>query len=642
MIQYIFPFDKIEKGSRIAVWGCGKVGQDYRKQIMTTRYCKIIDIVDISAVEENWIVHSVEYLDISADYIVIAVSNPIAIERIREELIHREVEPDRIVSEIRTAEDTFCELKIEDILSQNIWKRLIKEYKNNSFGRFEYFSLLINDLHNYENKDEVRSLIKKVISDFAPEEQVILLRIFMQAECFDAEMMQLYMSCFTYLKNKELVVYLLYEIVWTEIVHEEYRYDDYYNDRRKIIKENTEVLLRNKCYSLHKRQFVAGQRIRKVCILRQNLPDYSRSSASQLAIDWANEFSKVGCEVLILSAGYLADLNIVSFIGLHGLQEPVEENSQYIIKNVHVEKAQGGNIAEKMCYMLNRINEFCPDLIIDTCADYEMLSSIIYQYFPLIQIPFRGVNSCTFHHRCIVNSEELFEIDWDRFHSVKKENAIFLRRTRAFQEDLDRIEAVERGVERKKYSISEDSFLLASVSNRLKKELNCEFIDCIAGILNKYENMVWILVGLDSFPYIQEQYEKLLQSGRIILWGYEDELITFYKRLDVSMFIYPEATGNGGSATYALWSGTAVLTMRCNGDIASAIGIDNMEENDIQKFGRRIEELYHNPSLVCEQWERERKYFEEHIGSVENYIQTILKTGDRIIKEKFVAHIKGY
>lgn len=636
MIQYIFPFDKIEKGSRIAVWGSGKVGQDYWKQIRATGYCEMVDIVDKNAVEGDWIVHSAEYLDTSVDHIVIAVSDPIVTAQIREELIRRGVTPDKIVSGIREAGDTFCELKVRDIISRNLWKKLIKEYEDHSFGRFEYFSLLINDLHHYENKDVIRSLIKGVILDFSSAEQVILLRIFMQAECFDAEMMRQYMSGLTGLENKELVVFLLYEIVWTEIVHEEYRYDDYYNDRRMIIKENTKALLRNRCYSLQKRRFAAGQRIKKVCILRQNLPDYTRSSATQLAVNWANEFSKTGCEVLILSAGYLEDLNIVSFIRLYGLQEPFEENARYTMENVNVEKAKGENIAEKMCYMLNRINEFCPDLVIDTCADYEMLSSIIYQHFPLIQIPFRGENSCTFHHRCIVNSKELFEKDWERFHSVKKENAVFLQRTREFKEDLNRIGLIERKTGRKEYSISEDSFLLASVSNRLKRELNCKFIDCIAGILNKYENMVWILVGTDSFPYIEEQYETLVRSGRIILWGYENDLLSFYKRLDVSMFIYPETTGNGGSAVYALWSETAVLTMRCNGDIASSIGIDNMVENDLQKFRDKIEELYNNPELLHKQWEREAEYFSSNIGTVEDYIRTILETGNEIVRENFM------
>lgn len=635
MIQYIFPFDRIEKSSRIALWGSGKVGQDYWKQIRKTKYCEIIDIVDRSALEENWVIHPVEYLNTSADYIVIAVSNPIAIRQIRKELIRHDVNPDKIVSEIRTAEDTFCELKVEDIVSQNLWKSLIKEYNDNSFGSFEYFSLLINDLHNYKDKDKIKNLIKNVIAGFTAEEQIILLRVFMQAECFDGEMMRQYIYSLSKLKNKELVVFLLYEIVWTEIAHEEYRYEDYYNDRRMIIKENTKVLLKNKYYSLQKRRLGSGQRIKKVCILRQNLPDYAASSATQLAISWANELSKMGCEVLILSAGYLEGLNIVSFIRIHGLQEPFEENTQYIIENVNIEKAKGTNIAEKMCYMLNRINDFCPDLVIDTCADYEMLSSIIYQYFPLIQIPFRGVNSCTFHHRCIVNSKELFEADWEKFHSIKKENAVFLQRTRSFQEELSRIESVERKTERKKYSIPEKSFLLASVSNRVKKELNYDFIDCIAGILNKYESMVWILVGTDSFPYIQEQYDKLLRAGRIILWGYENELLTFYKRLDVSMFIYPETTGNAACAAYALWSETAVLTMRCNGDIASAIGIDNMIVNDIQEFERKIEELYNDPELLHQQWEREIEHFNGHMGTVENYARTILEIGDEIVREKF-------
>lgn len=636
MITYIFPFALIEKGSRIAIWGSGKVGQDYWEQIKVLDYCEIIDFVDKNAVDENWMIHSVEHLNEDVDYIVIAVSNPTAIEEIRTELIRRKIAPDKIVSDIKFVGDLRCKLNTREVVLKNSWKQLVQDYMDNSLGRFEYFDTVIRDLHNYQDKDYIRNSVKKVISTFSPEEQVVLLRALMLAECFDAAMMQQYMSCFTKLKNKELVVYLLYEIVWTEITHEEYRYDEYYNDRRNIIKRNTESLLENKTFLLKKRQFAPGQRVQKVCILRQSLPDYSKSSATRLAIDWANELSKRGCEVLILSANYLERMDRVSFIRLHGLQEGFEMNGQYKSKNVYVEKAKGINIADKMCYMLNRLNSFSPDLIIDTCADYEMLSSIVYQYFPLIQIPFRGVNSCTFHHRCIVNnSKELFEIDWARFHSVKKENAVFLSRIGDTQADLNRIASVERKSGRKQYSISENSFLLASVSNRLNIELNCEFIDCVAGILNKHENIVWILVGTDSFPYIQERYELLLQSGRIILWGYENELLTFYKRLDVSMFIYPKATGNGACAYYALLSETAVLTMKCNGDIAAVIGRDNMIENDIHKFGRKIEELYHNSELLRNQWEREIKYSHSNIGTVENYVTGILGTCDEIVREEF-------
>lgn len=636
MITYIFPFNLIEKGSRISIWGSGKVGQDYWEQIKVLDYCEIIDFVDKNAVDENWIIHSAEHLNEDVDYIVIAVSNPIAIEEIRTELICRKVAPDKIVSDIKFVGDLRCKLNVREVVLRNLWKQLVKDYMDNSLGRFEYLDTVIRDLHDYEDKDYIRNSVKKVISDFSPEEQVVLLRVLMQAECFDAAMMQQYMSCFAELKNKELVVYLLYEIVWTEIAHEEYRYDEYYNDRRNIIKKNTESLLENKTYLLRKRQFAPGQRVQKVCILRQDLPDYSESAATKLAIDWANELAKRGCEVLILVAGYLEHLDVASIIGLHGLQQRIEMNGQYTLKDVYVEKAKGINIADKMCYMLNRLNSFCPDLVIDTCADYEMLSSIVYQYFPLIQIPFRGVNSCTFHHRCIVNSKELFETDWARFHSVKKENAIFLTRVGDIQERLSRIESVERKSGRRKYSISENSFLLASVSNRLNRELNGEFIDCVAGILVKHENIVWILVGTDNFPYIQERYELLLQSGRIILWGYENDLSTFYKRLDISMFIYPKATGNAGCVSRALLSGTAVLTMKCNGDIASVIGIDNMVENDIQKFGSRIEELYYNSGLLRNQWEKEIKYYHSKRGTVENYITKILETQNEIVMEEFM------
>lgn len=44
--QYLFPFDKIEKGSRVALYGAGRVGQTFYNQISKLNYCTLVLWVD--------------------------------------------------------------------------------------------------------------------------------------------------------------------------------------------------------------------------------------------------------------------------------------------------------------------------------------------------------------------------------------------------------------------------------------------------------------------------------------------------------------------------------------------------------------------------------------------------------------------
>lgn len=44
--RYLFPFEKVEKGDRIVIYGAGLLGQEYLKQIRLTGYCEVVALAD--------------------------------------------------------------------------------------------------------------------------------------------------------------------------------------------------------------------------------------------------------------------------------------------------------------------------------------------------------------------------------------------------------------------------------------------------------------------------------------------------------------------------------------------------------------------------------------------------------------------
>lgn len=86
-IEWVFPYDKIKKGSKIVVWGAGNVGKSYVKQISYTEFCNIVAWVDRNCDSEE--VDSPDILaTVDFDYVIIATINPAFANDIKYRLIN--------------------------------------------------------------------------------------------------------------------------------------------------------------------------------------------------------------------------------------------------------------------------------------------------------------------------------------------------------------------------------------------------------------------------------------------------------------------------------------------------------------------------------------------------------------------------
>lgn len=98
-IRYLFPYEKVDKNSRIVIYGAGKVGHEYYEQIIKSKYCEIILWVDknyFNLKNEN-IVSVEKIFKVEYDFLIIANASDDIKLSIKKELINLGVKKDKVI-----------------------------------------------------------------------------------------------------------------------------------------------------------------------------------------------------------------------------------------------------------------------------------------------------------------------------------------------------------------------------------------------------------------------------------------------------------------------------------------------------------------------------------------------------------------
>ncbi len=97
--RYLFPFDKIEKGCRLVLYGAGEVGQTFQRQLEKTHFCQIACWVDQNYhLYHKKEIQSIESMEkVEYDCILIAVYGRETAVAIKDNLIKTGVEVSKII-----------------------------------------------------------------------------------------------------------------------------------------------------------------------------------------------------------------------------------------------------------------------------------------------------------------------------------------------------------------------------------------------------------------------------------------------------------------------------------------------------------------------------------------------------------------
>lgn len=98
--EYIFPFDKVRKGSRVILYGAGKVGQTFYKQLKRLNYCELVGWVDQNPlIYNNFDIQYPEYISkLEYDLLIISIDSPITSEIVKNELCKRGIDENKIIT----------------------------------------------------------------------------------------------------------------------------------------------------------------------------------------------------------------------------------------------------------------------------------------------------------------------------------------------------------------------------------------------------------------------------------------------------------------------------------------------------------------------------------------------------------------
>ena len=98
---YIFPYESVDKNSKIAIYGAGSVGKSYYRALEITGYAEIVMWVDKAYAQMQrcgYPVMPIERIHESKyDYLLIAIEDECVAEQIKRELISYGVDKKKIV-----------------------------------------------------------------------------------------------------------------------------------------------------------------------------------------------------------------------------------------------------------------------------------------------------------------------------------------------------------------------------------------------------------------------------------------------------------------------------------------------------------------------------------------------------------------
>lgn len=148
------------------------------------------------------------------------------------------------------------------------------------------------------------------------------------------------------------------------------------------------------------------------------------------------------------------------------------------------------------------------------------------------------------------------------------------------------------------FGFKKDDFLIAIVGNRLDEEICEDFEKLLFRILEIKNNIKLVFIGEYS-QYINVFNEQDI-TKRTVFLPYQEDLLAVMNIMDI--YLNPIRKGGGISATYALFQGVPVLTLR-NGDVA--LYVDNNEICD------DLNEMYNEVKELLESKEKYHKWSEK-------------------------------
>ncbi len=642
MTEYLFPFDKVKKGSDIVIYGMGFVGRQYLEQVRALGYCNVVALVDRDASKFAQTEYHVVTLDdlpqYIFDYIVVAAAFSDIAESIMQDLQQRtDIPPEKMIC--------VQAQKIRSNLSLYGLEYMLKGYENlsaclESFlheaqGDIHYFDEMIEELKtdlylNSEKGNKEREYLKGYLSwETSQRKKIILVRIFYEVGCLDKESVETMMKCIREIQDDyQSRIWLTWDISIMELENSHVRYDNYFLDKRQAMRENME-------YFVDRANLVKGEKNpeeKRIAVIGFHFDNVAMSHF-RFAQPGVNAISSMGYKITIFP------IDLLRYSYGECFMEPIlpvvkdsslmkQKHRQLLEPGIDIVYPQGSTIKERINHFAREIYHYNPDVVLDFCGEYAFCSSIYYDAFPTVALPMRGYASSAWFDKYVARDRQMCIEENKVFHSIP------LNKMEAMTPPCDtkyvHAGALSQPYDRSVYGFGKDDFLIVTSGDRLKNELTVEFVDCVCSFLKEYSQAKWLLVGWEICDYMQMAYPSFFDEGRIVKWGYETDLCALYGMCDI--FWNPKRNGAGGCISRAMRCGLPIVTTTFPSDCLPVLGVENAVDGGYPECKEYVERLFFDKELRNQKGELMRQRFIANTKGMEDYVRKLLDIGFRIKK----------
>lgn len=354
-------------------------------------------------------------------------------------------------------------------------------------------------------------------------------------------------------------------------------YRDFYNDRRRVFKR---IAAETALTIPPKARFREGVRI---CIVAYLLDKDLHNSSQRVCTMFANRLATHADEVLVLclDSTYKSRRECREYPTLIRFPKSDRHKSGVIdhfkSDTIQVLFAQGESYVERAQSAIDTLYTFNPSIVIDIGDDYSPFSYIYARDYFTVYEPMRaGVSSQLFSR--IIAVEGKYQAVNERFNNVLDEKqALYWLFPEYVPESL-------KDMTKADLDLDDCAFVILTIGNN--KTLDEELIDSMRVLLESDSQCVWLLVGSAVSDYLRVSCGDLLSSGRIVQWGYENNLMGLCAACDV--LLRQSVTGGSGSTAIAAMSGLPIVMTNGICDASRWLGMDY---SDIETYDGLMEEI---------------------------------------------------
>ena len=597
-----FFLDKAYEDKKIVIYGASVTGKTLYRQIRDRNFAQVAAFVDrnVEHLQDSDIdceVYKPEWLfgNTGYDFIFLGTSSLDLKEDMTEFLVDNGIEADRIIfpgesffdgeQEYRMIDDV--DVAFQQLIQADVGlKREGEEELAIQFwGWMRLYFQSLSDREGFVTRIKYESIHHPSLNA-----RILLGRYLFELQELDASGMKRYLAAIDELPEDqyEWVFMLYWQSAFMELRQKKVLYQELGRDRRRIGKK-----LASYFCDIERQDFSDyRENSNRIVILAPGLAG-ENSAYSMVFREMANMLSEKGKEILLLVV-LAPKKQCFGFLSTRSnkfsddTKKYYEKNREWLDDSVLFEVIEEGRAKDILNRVIHRVNEFQPGCIVDATDELCPISAILYQYYPILNYPFRTCTVASFFHRTRVAPFEYNrEVDPYRIQlpplMVKKEAAAVYSREEKLQ-------------------IPEDSFVMITPGTRLGMEITPPLVDAIMALLEKREDMYWILVGdigvSKHFSTDMAAYDKI----RIL--PFEEDLIALYRLCDV--YLNPDRMGGGFSIRFAMQEGVAVASLNV-GAAANWIDRQWLVEGGYKELCEYIERLYEDDEMLVRIKEQMKK-----------------------------------